>query len=247
MRELDVLRMGRFSYPEWELFEEVSLGTGRVDAVAVNLWRSRGHHVVGLEVKRSRSDWLRELREPSKADTYWRHFNRFYVVTPPGVVKVGELPTGWGLLVVKGDRSYAETEPDPKKASIDRAALASILKAARRHFVDSRDRDQELRGEYQRGFDAGRAAKDEARSKDATLAEAERLRRMIAEFREQTGLEISEWGLGRTAEIVTLLRKTERLEHLLSQWRDHGALMNEATAALERIIAARRGAPDVEA
>ena len=38
------------------------------DFMALDLWPSKGLELHGHEVKVSRSDWLRELREPAKAE-----------------------------------------------------------------------------------------------------------------------------------------------------------------------------------
>lgn len=56
--------------------------------------------VHGFEVKVSRSDWLRELRTGGLKSEAWRSVCHYWwVVAPPGVVREGELPDGWGLLV----------------------------------------------------------------------------------------------------------------------------------------------------
>lgn len=73
------------------------------DAMAVNLWPSRGLVIEVFEVKVSRSDWRRELAKPDKAEDAARVADRFTVVAPVGCVKDGELPPGWGLLEVHGD------------------------------------------------------------------------------------------------------------------------------------------------
>lgn len=75
------------------------------DFMAVDLWRSTQHAIHGHEVKVSRSDWLVELKNPHKAEafrpymTYW-----WLVVSDPKIVKDGELPSGWGLIAVAGNK-----------------------------------------------------------------------------------------------------------------------------------------------
>jgi hypothetical protein len=70
----------------------------RADLVRVGMWASRGTGIDVHEIKVSRGDWLRELDEPAKAEAWWPYCNRFWVVAPPGVARVSELPEGWGLL-----------------------------------------------------------------------------------------------------------------------------------------------------
>jgi hypothetical protein len=73
----------------------------RADAVHVGLWSSRGAGTIEVcELKISRGDWLKELREPKKAEAWWPYCHRFWLVVPhEGIVKDGELPDGWGLMM----------------------------------------------------------------------------------------------------------------------------------------------------
>ncbi len=94
----------RFDAPEWVLmFEYGAPGSdGRVcDCLAVNTLPSRNYKVVGFEFKASRSDWLREKRDGTKADYFVRLADEFYVVAPKGVVEESEIPDGWGYLELK--------------------------------------------------------------------------------------------------------------------------------------------------
>jgi hypothetical protein len=72
-------------------------GGGIADAISVDTWGSGGFALSGYEVKTSRSDWLRELREPGKAEIWKTHCARWWLVAVPGVVK-DDLPPDWGLL-----------------------------------------------------------------------------------------------------------------------------------------------------
>lgn len=64
--------MVRYPRETFAIMEEVCefLGGGgrRADALVLNLWRSQGLDLQGFEVKASRSDWLREKKDPSKAE-----------------------------------------------------------------------------------------------------------------------------------------------------------------------------------
>lgn len=72
----------------------------RFDLIAIMGWQSRGHEVMGFEVKVSRSDWLSELKDPAKAEPLVRLCSRWWIAAPPDVVKADELPPSWGLLVI---------------------------------------------------------------------------------------------------------------------------------------------------
>lgn len=123
----------------WAHFTEVRNGTGfarsvrSADAIAMSLWPSRGLEVHGFEIKASRSDWLRELKKPEKADEFIRYCDRWFVVTEPNVVEKGELPPTWGHLERRGSKLVAVTDaPKLDAEPITRAFLAAILRAAGR-------------------------------------------------------------------------------------------------------------------
>ena len=74
-----------------------------LDAVAMGFWPSRGLLIEGFECKSSRSDWQRELKDPSKAEQFIPMLDKFWIVAGgAGIVDEHELPPGWGLLVARG-------------------------------------------------------------------------------------------------------------------------------------------------
>lgn len=80
------------------------------DYMALDLWpggygtKRTGPMLHGHEVKVSRSDWLTELRDPEKAEAFRRYCDFWWlVVSEKSIVKVGELPIGWGLMVASGN------------------------------------------------------------------------------------------------------------------------------------------------
>jgi len=87
----------------------------------------------GHEVKVSRADWLTELRDPEKSDAFKRYMHYWWLVVPDAsIVKPGELPAGWGLLVKAGSRLRAKVrapkltpEPLPLDLTICLASAAA--------------------------------------------------------------------------------------------------------------------------
>lgn len=76
------------------------------DFIAVDCWPTGGIELHGHEVKVSRSDWLHELKDPTKAEAFKRYMDRWWLVVPDAkIVKPGELPEGWGLLVLSRRQS----------------------------------------------------------------------------------------------------------------------------------------------
>jgi len=53
---------------------------------------------IGLEVKVSRADFQRELRDPGKRQAWHSMVHRFAYVAPKGMIRKDELPEGCGLL-----------------------------------------------------------------------------------------------------------------------------------------------------
>ncbi len=96
----------RFAPPEWLTLFEVHDAAGfemryRADAVAVNLYPSRGLEIHGLEVKVSRADWLRELKDPEKAIGVSRFCDRWWLAIPDiAIIHPFEVPANWGILVL---------------------------------------------------------------------------------------------------------------------------------------------------
>lgn len=73
----------------------------RVDALYVGFTSTSGRTLVGHEIKVSRADWLHELDQIHKADLWADQCHEWWLVTPDEtIVHDGELPAGWGHLVV---------------------------------------------------------------------------------------------------------------------------------------------------
>lgn len=143
LRDRHLPKRGR---PEWAYLEEVRNAPGfdatrSLDALAVHLWPSRGHEIHGYEIKCSRSDWLRELKDPHKAEAFSGWCDRFWIVAAPGIVR-DELPIAWGLLEPKGQALRVVRQAKATPASItpaERARLACILAAAGKRMEVSPD------------------------------------------------------------------------------------------------------------
>lgn len=98
-----------------------SLGNRSLDFIAVDTWGTnygaedaKGPFLHGHEVKISRSDWLTELKDPTKAEEFKQYMHYFWlVVADKTIVREGELPDGWGLLIKHGP-SFRVQVPAPK-------------------------------------------------------------------------------------------------------------------------------------
>ena len=204
---------------EWIIMEEVAAkpaGGGFADAVAMNTWRSRGYAVHGFELKISRGDWLRELKNPGKAEPVFRYCDRWYLVSEPNVVKPGELPATWGHLERRGGSLHVATEaPKLQPEVVSREFFASMMRRAHSDLIslaDRRHRDalEALRRQHREDTDR-RIAEGIARG----TGELEALRGQIAKFTEETGLSFERYS-GPPAATIKLAQALQKLD----RWRD---------------------------
>lgn len=226
----------RYPLPEWVLSFEVADATGgtsrRADAIALNCYPSKGLEVHGHEIKVARSDWLRELRDGSKADTIARHCDRWWIVAPAGVVERAELPRTWGLLLV-GDSGLraavpAKILPGSGKA-LDRSFAAALLRGILSRAV--RPVAEDLAAARAAGWAAAEesAAQLQKIATDGAAEAHEELRRNVAEFERASGLRISSrWDAGDVGAAVHALRSMGGSQH-----RD---VLSAAERALERAV-----------
>jgi hypothetical protein len=101
------------------------------DFVAMDLWPSARLTLHGHEVKVSRSDWLRELKDPTKAAEFIPYMNTWWIVVSDArIVREGELPDDWGLMAMRGSR-LAEVRKAPRRDALPLtpSRLAALLRA----------------------------------------------------------------------------------------------------------------------
>jgi hypothetical protein len=199
----------RYSAPDWAIFFEVPSATGgaaarRADAIAMGLWPSRGLEINGFEIKVDRRDWLRELKDPSKAEEIACFTDRWWIAATPGVVKPEELPAGWGLLLLRDSGLRMEREaPKREGVTMSRSFVASLLRAASKvspaEQVVQAAVDAALRVEREL------AKKSIALTTSHTEREAERLRKMVDDFERASGIRLNQWQAGDIGAAVKVL------------------------------------------
>lgn len=109
MKDTEILKLLRARYERggFLCYGELRIGTGygknaeqRIDFWAINPMPASNLLRVACEIKISRSDWLRELKQPMKRRRALMLSNQFYIVAPVGIVKKEELPLEAGLMEV---------------------------------------------------------------------------------------------------------------------------------------------------
>lgn len=253
--------------PEWAVLGEVPDATGGrarrwADAVAMNLYPSRGMELRGFEIKVDRRDLARELANPDKAEPVAAFCNTWWLVTPPGLVKDPEiLPLAWGLLEADdtgGLRTARKATPTEAKAPT-RLFLAAMLRAAHKQVAEIRTQyvhRDEIEAELKRAEDRGRL--DVPRLLDHVKRDRDQLAKAIADFKNATGisLECNGWVGCDVAQIAraykvgsTILGKHGRdlqwLGEVLTQADRH---LSSVRASLGELLAAdAQAAADVKA
>lgn len=97
----------RFNRNGWTGIREARAGAGymrkdverRIDYFAIHQYPSKNnHHRIAFEVKVSRGDWLKELKDPSKRRMGLMFSNEFYIVAPKDLIPPDEVPPECGLM-----------------------------------------------------------------------------------------------------------------------------------------------------
>ena len=147
-----------FAPPAWATFFEVADATGTnsnrfADAIVVSLWPSRGLEIIGMEIKARRTDWLRELRNPTKAEAIAAYCDRWYIVAGEGVVESGELPPAWGLMKIARTKLKTIQQAEKTEAKpLDRGFFVSLCRATKARAED------EVNAIHRRGVQSGIAS-----------------------------------------------------------------------------------------
>lgn len=226
------------------------------DAVAVSLWPSRGYAIDVYEVKVSRSDWLRELKDPAKSEAAWEIGDRFWIVATAGVVDHDELPPGWGLIEAYGGKvtdegltgrklrtvKHAEWHGEPVKKSakalVPRGLLVAMLRRAGA-VPDAQTPDERLISEAEaRGRDAERALQQSV--VEQYRESAAKARQAVLAFENNSGLRLTQMTEQELREIGTKVRAAFADEHheqavrnRLSTLRDN---LRRATEQLDSVL-----------
>lgn len=197
----------KYGAPEYAFMPQVRNGAGfaanrTADAVTMSVWPSRGLHLIGFEIKISRSDWVRELKNPEKADDVVCYMDHFYVVvSDPKIIQPGELPPTWGLIVPAGvGLKVAVLAPKLEPCALDRSLLASLLRNMNSEAYTSRQ-FHDYRDALTKKHREELAEREQSIIKNRASDVAE-LRERIKKFEEASGIEIDRYNAGNIGRAV---------------------------------------------
>jgi hypothetical protein len=244
------LLRARYAAPAYAFLSHVRNGTGfsgatrTADALAMSTWASRGLHLYGFEIKSSRGDWLRELKDPGKADVIAGMCDFWFVVAgDESVVKDNELPPSWGLLVVTDDGGKLKLRKDAallaEPRAITRKFLAAILRRAQEETATA--------GEIAAAVEAATQGQQAmisaavARATADTMAMYNEKCATIAAFEETSGVHLARdkyaaANYGKTFHWLLHNRVESRLHELAAmpaQLTEVAALLNDVVAKLK--------------
>lgn len=226
----------------------------RADAVYLGFTSSRGYCIDVCELKVSKADFRRELDDPSKAEAWWPHSTRWWIVSPhPSVTPPEELPDGWGLMCPnpRGRRFKVVRQPEVREPRVDLGLLITLAKK----LDNMRDLAvrQAVQEAQQQFYVAEEKLRRELRS-TSDPATRERLR-LLGELEEAAGITLADWTFYNKEEATPqqfgralrrlikvgqseedAARQAERLQRLISATRD-------SLDGLEKVAKALRSKP----
>lgn len=224
--QLKAALIRRFAWPEWVTCAEVLCGTRSIDYVAVHTWGAP--ELLGFELKASRSDWLREMRQPEKADQVFGQLDRFWLVTAASVTTLQEVPPTWGWLTLQADGRLRAAKPAQKIARLplDQVFVAGLMRRARAG-ADDQDRLAELKAARESAHAEGRKfERDHSKySQEVDAAELDGARRLRAAY----GYDLYQ-AIERAPRIKELLaggRAEQRLQQLLESARQVAEVLEQ--------------------
>lgn len=179
-----------FGNPQWHTMFQVRNAGGfdadrTCDAMTVGLWPSTNHKIVGFEIKVSRADWLREIKDPWKSEAFAKFCDEWWlVIQKADMVKPGELPDGWGVMVphASGLKRVHHAKGREKVEPLERGLLAAMMKRS------CTMENKEIEEHYERGRAAGmKQAHSDYTYKVEHIAELEK---KIKDFGEASGVDL---------------------------------------------------------
>lgn len=246
---LQTLITRRFPAPEFVTFFEVAgraHGADRfADVVAFGIWPSRGLLVHGFEVKDHRSDWLRELKQPSKAEAVMQHCDRWWLVTRPDVARAEEIPEPWGWLEErKGKLFQRKNAPTLERpAHMTKTFAANLL----RRVNDTHVPRAELADRIKQACASERAQVEREMDPAAPRLrrDLEDLQKRVAAFEGASGVKIETWepaeDIGEAFAIAMRIRKLGTKEAIDSLTWPRERLAGAVKAFDEAIADLKRG------
>lgn len=162
------------------------------DYMVMGLWPSRGCHLQGIELKSRRGDWLKELKNPEKAESIFKYCDFWWLLTSDDdVAKIEEIPHNWGWMSIKNGRVLIIKEaPKLIPVPVTRSFLAALLKRAgsKDGYIMRGDIQEEIKRSFEQGVES---EKKQNTRKERELESLRKLRDGLSDFERETGVPVS--------------------------------------------------------
>jgi hypothetical protein len=216
----------------------------RCDGIAIGMWGSTGRLIHGFEVKTSRSDWLREVKDVSKADPFIEQCDRWWLVTGNNAIaKPEEIPSAWGWMnaTKTGLRIERPAQALPQDETRIRRlwAFALIRRAADRGSKDSEEFRLAL--ERERKHIEARCKAESERAVAHAAPDFDILKKEVEEFEAASGMKLRDWRLGNVGKLARRIQALKEdgyggfTKSLQSQLRELHALSKRVQEALDAV------------
>jgi hypothetical protein len=183
----------------------------RCDAVALGMWSRTGYKIHGFEVKVSRSDWLRELKQPKKSDPFIDKCDSWWLVTGNlNIAKPEEIPEYWGWLNATGSglrimRPARPIESNGDGVLISRKWAYSLIQRAHRGSIEEIGKEVIKRLDVAMVQEKERLEADYARrNKDYYENMYIALKKRVDDAEAASGLQLEGWRFGEPAQVGKL-------------------------------------------
>jgi len=191
----------KFSSPAYAFLGQVRNQTGygnhedgirTADALALGLWPSRGNYLHGFELKVSRQDWIKEFKDPSKAEAVVKYCDMFsLVISDMSIIDISEVPKTWGIMVAKsGTIKTTREAPLLKAKPMSRAFLCGFMRKVTEQiqqiYTPTTEVEETIKNrvDAQITYELGEAAR--------TVEKYERLVKNLKLFQETSGLDLED-------------------------------------------------------
>ena len=147
----------------------------RMDMLALGCWPSRGLFVHSIEVKVSKGDLARELREPKKAEAIARYCDQMWIAAPKGVADPDALPLNWGLYEVSASGTrVAKQATGLEPLPLDRGFLMAVIRACMKRNSEESEIQDRINGAVGKALEEMRQFNDEKNARDREALETAR-------------------------------------------------------------------------
>jgi hypothetical protein len=172
------------------------------------------------------------------------HCDRFYIVAAPGIVKLEEVPAGWGFLECRPPSNrLRQLKPAPDLQGTTRKQVSlgmfiGILRAAERAWwkPTSAQMEKVAREARAAGYESGKESA--ARGPGDQQREIARLQGIIRDFEQRAKVSIHEYNAGEIGSIVELVSMLDGRYNLLSRVEQADRVLTAALAEVRKAIAA---------